>query len=82
MSNDLKKFWDAVTQMREAQKLEWAALPANYGRWKRARQQQSVSQLEEKVDALAEELRQTHRWTDGGKEDDAPADAGQAGDSR
>jgi hypothetical protein len=78
--SDLKRFWDAVTQMREAQKLEWAALPGNYRLWKRARQQQAVSQLEQRVDALAEELLHTYCWTDEDEEDDAPADVGQAGD--
>lgn len=65
---DLKRFLDAVTQMREAQKLEWAALPANFKLWKRARQKQAVYQLEEKVDALVEELSHSDRTTG---EDDA-----------
>lgn len=69
--DDHEKFWDAVMEMRAAQKLEWAALPSNYDRWKRARQQQQVAQLEQMVDELAEELRRTHGWTDGATEDDA-----------
>ncbi len=77
--NDLKRFWDAVAAMRAAQKLEWAALPSNYSRWKRARQKQAVSRLEERVDDLAEELRHTYGWMDDDKEDDVPADEGQAG---
>lgn len=60
--NDLKKFLDAVTEMRVAQNLEWAALPSNYDRWKRARQQQTVARLEEKVDALATELLRAYSW--------------------
>ncbi len=63
-TNDLKRFWDAVMAMRAAQKLEWAALPSNFDRWRRARQKQTVAQLEEQVDALAEELSRTYRWTD------------------
>jgi hypothetical protein len=78
--SDLKRFWDAVTAMRAAQKLEWAALPSNYRVWKRARQQQAVSRLEEKVDELAAELLHTYGWTDDDAEDDAPAAEGQAGE--
>ncbi len=62
--SDLKKFLNAVSTMRDAQKLEWAALPSNYDRWKRARQQQQVARLERMVDELAEELRRTYGWTD------------------
>lgn len=81
MQKDLKMFLDAVIEMREAQKLEWAALPANFRLWKRARQQQSVSKLEEKVDAIAKELRQTYNWTDQNEEDDEPGDVGPAGEA-
>ena len=80
MPGDLKRFWDAVTQMREAQKLEWAALPSNFRLWKRARQQQAVSKLEERVDTLAEELLRTYCWKGEDNSDDAPADVRQAGD--
>ena len=62
--NDLKRFWEAVGAMRSAQKLEWAALPSNYNRWKRVRQQQAVSRLEEQVDRLAEELLHEYGWMD------------------
>jgi hypothetical protein len=72
LMSDLKRFWDAVTQMREAQKVEWAALPSNFRLWKRARQKQAVSQLEERVDVLAAELLHSYRWTDEDAEDDAP----------
>ncbi|MHB8878984.1 MAG: hypothetical protein ACYC8T_35230 [Myxococcaceae bacterium] len=58
---DLKKFLDAVMEMRAAQKLEWAALPANFDIWKRARQKQSISRLEQSVDELAERLLRTER---------------------
>jgi hypothetical protein len=61
--SDLKTFWDAVTAMRAAQKLEWDALPSNFRLWKRARQRQAVSRLEEKVDNLAEERLHTYAWT-------------------
>ncbi len=74
--SDLKRFWAAVTAMRAAQKLEWAALPGNYRIWKRARQQQAVSRLEEKVDDQAVELLHAYGWTDDDKEDDAPPDQG------
>jgi hypothetical protein len=77
--SDLKRFWNAVTAMRAAQKLEWAALPSNYRLWKRVRQQQTVSRLEEQVDDLAEELLHTYHWMDDDLEDAAPADEGQAG---
>ena len=76
--SDLKRFWDAVTAMRAAQKLEWAALPANYRLWKRVRQQQAVSRLEEQVDNLAAELLHTYSWTVDDAADAAPADKGQA----
>jgi hypothetical protein len=80
--SDLKRFWDAVMAMRAAQKLEWAALPSNYRLWKRARQQQAVSRLEEKVDDLAEELQHTYGWMDDDKEDDVPAEEGKRVKSR
>ena len=54
-----EKLWRA---MRDAQKLEWAALPSNFRLWKRARQQQGVSRLEEEVDRLAEEVRRQCGW--------------------
>jgi uncharacterized coiled-coil protein SlyX len=54
--NDLKIFLDAVTEMRAAQKLELDALPTNFKVWKKTRQQMSVARLEEKVDALVQEL--------------------------
>jgi len=62
--SDLKRFWEAVSEMRSAQKLEWAALPSNYNRWKRVRQQQAVSRLEAQVDQLAQELLHKYGWTD------------------
>lgn len=62
--SDLKKLLEAVTEMRAAQKLEWDALPSNFRVWKRARQQQRVSQLEEQVDALVRELRRAYPETD------------------
>ena len=55
--DNLKEFLDAVTEMRAAQKLEMDALPANFKVWKKTRQQMTVARLEEKVDALLEELR-------------------------
>ena len=55
--DDFKKLLDAVIEMRAAQKLEWDALPSNFDRFKRARKQGNVARLEEKVDALIEELR-------------------------
>lgn len=61
--NELKTLLDTVTEMRAAQKLEWDALPGNYERWKRTRQQMRVAQLEENVDALLHELRRAHAWT-------------------
>lgn len=54
---DLNQFLDAVSAMRAAQKLEMDALPANFRVWKKTRQQMTVAHLEEKVDALLEELR-------------------------
>lgn len=63
-ASDLEKLWEAVRAMRAAQKLEWAALPGNLRLWKRARQQQTVSRLEEKVDGLVQELQRTYRWKD------------------
>jgi uncharacterized coiled-coil protein SlyX len=54
--DDLKKFLDAVAAMRAAQKLEMDALPSNLNIWKRARQRQTVARLEERVDALVQEL--------------------------
>ena len=57
--DDLKKFLDAVTEMRAAQKLEMDALPANFKVWKKTRQQMTVARLERKVDALLEELART-----------------------
>jgi hypothetical protein len=71
--SDLQKFWEAVTAMRAAQKLEWDALPSNFRLWKRARQQQAVSRLEQQVDALAEELRRTYSWTDDDRESKRPS---------
>lgn len=59
--NDLKKLLDAVIEMRAAQKLEWAALPGNFDRFKRARQQGNVARSEEKVDALIQELLRVSR---------------------
>ena len=56
--NDLKSFLDAVLEMRTAQKLQLDALPSNLKIWKRARQQQNVARLEEKVDTLVQELLQ------------------------
>ncbi len=79
---DLKRFWDAVTAMRAAQKLELDALPSNLRIWKRARRQQAVAQLEQKVDDLAEELPQTYGWMDHAKDGDMPWDEGQAGENR
>ena len=70
--DDLKRFWNAVKEMRAAQKLEWDALPSNFRLWKRARQEQTVSRLEEKVDALAEELRRAYGWTADREDKDAP----------
>ena len=55
--DDLKKLLDAVTEMRAAQKLEMDALPSNFKVWKKTRQQMTVAQLEQKVDALIAELR-------------------------
>jgi hypothetical protein len=65
--SEMKKLLDAVIEMRAAQKLEWAALPANFNLWKRARQKQSVSVLEQTVDALAEELLRNCHSTDDNK---------------
>jgi hypothetical protein len=57
--DDVKRFLEAVTAMRAAQKLEMDALPANFRIWKRTRRQLKVSQLEEQVDQLAQELMQS-----------------------
>lgn len=70
----MKKFLDAVTEMRAAQKLEMDALPANFRVWKKTRQQMNVARLEEQVDALLEELRRA--YADDAKDD--PARANQA----
>jgi len=59
---DLKTLIDAVDAMREAQKLEWAALPANFNIYKRARAGQSVALKEARVDALVQALKQAHPW--------------------
>ena len=56
------------------------SVPGNFRLWKRARQQQAVSKLEEKVDALAEELLRTYCWKGEDEGADAPADVRQAGD--
>ncbi len=69
-SNDIKKLFSAVAAMRDAQKLDWAALPSNFRLWKRARQQQAVSRLEEQVDKLLAELLRTYHWMDEGKKGD------------
>lgn len=58
--NDTSTFINAVKQMRAAQKLEWDALPANFNIFKRARRQQTVSQLELQVDKLLDELLRTY----------------------
>lgn len=55
--DDWKKLLDAVTEMRAAQKLEMDALPSNFKVWKKTRQQMTVAQIEQKVDALLEEMR-------------------------
>lgn len=54
--NELESFLEAVLRMRAAQRLEQAALPANFDRWRRVRAQQEVTRLEERVDALAKAL--------------------------
>jgi hypothetical protein len=51
------------------------ALPGNLRLWKRARQQQSVSRLEEKVDNLLAELLGSYRWQDVG-DHEKPTDKG------
>lgn len=61
---DLERLLNAVIEMRAAQKLEWDALPANFRIWKRARQQQRVTLLEQQVDALVQELLRTPPKTD------------------
>lgn len=70
--SDLKTFWQAVTTMRAAQKLEWDALPSNFRIYKRSRQQQTVSKLEQSVDELAQELFARYHWSDGEEQDDTP----------
>lgn len=65
--DDLKQLLGAVKEMRAAQKLEWAALPSNFRIYKRSRQQQTVSRLEESVDQLVEELLQKYDTTEDGE---------------
>lgn len=67
--SDLAKLLDAVQAMRAAQKLEWQALPSNFNIFKRARQQQTVSQLENMVDDLVAELLRTSDSKDKDKPD-------------
>lgn len=62
--DDLEKFLDAVIAMRAAQKLEWDALPSNFDRFKRAREQGNVARTEEKVDALIKELGRANSWNE------------------
>jgi hypothetical protein len=69
--NDLKTLLDAVKQMRAAQKLEWQALPANFNTFKRARQKQTVAQLELQVDKLLDELLRTYNSTGEEKADNS-----------
>ena len=72
--NDLQRLLDAVTEMRAAQKLEWAALPSNFRLWKRARQQMNVTRLEEQVDQLTAELLRSQNRADAGEADAASAE--------
>ena len=69
--DDLKKLLDAVTEMRAAQKLEMDALPSNFKVWKKTRQQMTVAQLEQKVDALIAALRTAQNDERGTKQGDA-----------
>jgi len=64
---ELKKLFDAVTEMRAAQKLEMDALPSNFKVWKKTRQQMTVAKLEAKVDTLLDEMRGRY-----GETNDAP----------
>ncbi len=61
---DLKQLLRAVSEMRAAQKLEYEALPGNARLWKRAREKQSVTRLEQRVDELVADLQPAYGSTD------------------